>query len=363
MTASNRWGAVGFTMVALLCLPLLTPAEGQVDARDVPLVRQPQQRFDSGQDIQPIYEGWERNDDGTITLHFGYLNRNYREQPYVAIGPENYFSPGSPDRGQPSYFYPRTHRFQFSVRVRGDMGTAFEDGLVWTVIRNGSEQRAIGWLQSEWEIDEDTIIKNTGIGFGRAKDEWHANEPPALSVSAVNDMVHVGESLTLTAVVSDDELPARLNSRRTVEKHSTPGVPTGRTLTDVPALRPPNGAPGVPVNIKWYQRPRPPRNGLSVHWVVYRGPVGAVISPADFQRAVSEDEAEPGGTQARRYPSVGPQSKVSTALTGDGWTSATFEAIVTFSEPGMYTLRAYASDGMRLAPSDIDINVVKLPSR
>ena len=67
MTASNRWGAVGFTMVALLCLPLLAPAEGQIDARDVPLVRQPQQRFDSGQDIQPIYEGWERNDDGTIT--------------------------------------------------------------------------------------------------------------------------------------------------------------------------------------------------------------------------------------------------------------------------------------------------------
>lgn len=359
MTGSNRWVAVGCTVVAFLIPPSLVPSEAQVDPRDVPIVTQPQQRFDSGQDIQPIYEGWQRDDDGGITLHFGYLNRNYREQPHVAIGPENYFSPGGPDRGQPSYFYPRTHRFQFSVRVPSDMGTAFENGVVWTVTHNGSEQRAIGWLQPEWEIDEETIIKNTGIGFGRAKAEWHANEPPQLSVGAVHETVHVGDSLRLTAVVSDDELPARLNSLRVVEKNLTTGSPRGRTLTDVPALRPPNGAPGVPDNIEWYQRPRPPRNGLSVHWVVYRGPAGALISPADFQRAVSEDEAEPGGTQARRYPSVGPRSQVSTALAGDGWTSATFEATVTFSESGLYTLRAYASDGMRLTPADIRVTVVK----
>ena len=30
-----------------------------------------------GQSIQPIYEGFERNDDGTFTMWFGYLNRNY----------------------------------------------------------------------------------------------------------------------------------------------------------------------------------------------------------------------------------------------------------------------------------------------
>jgi hypothetical protein len=329
--AAISWGA-----------PALT--EAQIDRRDVPFVAQPQQRFDAGQDVQPIYEGWQRHDDGRITLYFGYLNRNHREQPNVPIGPSNYFSPGEPDRGQPTYFYPRTHRFQFAVQVSGDMGTAFEDGLVWTVIRNGSEQRAVAWL------------KNSGIAFGRAKDVWYENQPPRVSVRAPASVVKVGQPLTVTAAIEDDELPAKIGSRAIAPEAPTTS-PRGRSLTDVPSLRPPEGTPPPPDNIQWYQRPRPPRNGLSVHWVVYRGPAGATIDPPDYQRAVSEDEKEPAGTQARRYPSVGPRSKVSTSLAGDGWTSATFETIVTFDEPGTYTLRAFASDGMRVTPADLTVTV------
>ncbi len=40
--------------VATVCA---RPARAQVDRRDVPVAAQPQQRFDSGQDVQPIYEG------------------------------------------------------------------------------------------------------------------------------------------------------------------------------------------------------------------------------------------------------------------------------------------------------------------
>ena len=130
MTHAYRGVLVGCTVVGTFCAGSQLVG-AQVDKRDVPVVTQPQQRFDSGQDIQPIYEGWQRHDDESITLHFGYLNRNYREQPSVSVGPDNYFSPGEPDRGQPTYFYPRTHRFEFSVRVPGDMGTAFEDGPQW----------------------------------------------------------------------------------------------------------------------------------------------------------------------------------------------------------------------------------------
>ena len=258
------------------------------------------------------------------------------------------FAPGDPDRGQPTYFYPRTTRFQFSVEVPGNMGTAFGDGLVWTVTHHGSEQQAIGWLQAEWEIDEETIIKNTGIGFGRAKAEWYINQPPSLSVTAAQLPAAVGQSLTLTAVVEDDALPRKLPPR--VRS-------TGQSRSGVPALRPPVDAPGVPDNVRWYRRPRPPRNGLSVHWVLYRGPAVVAIDPSDFQRAVSEDEAEPSGTQHQRSPSIGPVSKVSTSLAGDGWTSATFETTVTFAAPGTYTLRAFASDAMRFTPADLTVTV------
>lgn len=348
--ASSHWVPVGRVVIGVLWVAVAHPVDAgaQVDRRDIPIVAQPQQRFDSGQDIQPIYEGWQRNDDGTITLHFGYLNRNYREQPSVPVGPDNYFAPGDPDRGQPTYFYPRTTRFQFSVEVPGNMGTAFGDGLVWTVTHNGSEQQAIGWLQAEWEIDEDTIIKNTGIGFGRAKAEWYINQPPNLSVTAAQSPAAVGQLLTLTAVLEDDALPRPLPPRERS---------TGQSRSGVPALRPPVDAPGVPDNVQWYRRPRPPRNGLSVHWVLYRGPAAVTLDPPDFQRAVSEDEPEPTGTQNQRYPSIGPVSKVSTSLAGDGWTSATFETTVTFAAPGTYTLRAFASDALRYTPADLTVTV------
>ena len=36
-----------------------------------------QLKYDVGQTIQPIFQGWSRNDDGSREMHFGYLNRNY----------------------------------------------------------------------------------------------------------------------------------------------------------------------------------------------------------------------------------------------------------------------------------------------
>ena len=101
-----RW--VGVAIVAAVAAGLVGSAHAQVNPRDVPLASQPQQRFDGGQDIQPIFEGWTRRDDGGYLFHFGYLNRNYREQPSISVGPDNYFSPGDEDRGQPTHFYPRT---------------------------------------------------------------------------------------------------------------------------------------------------------------------------------------------------------------------------------------------------------------
>ena len=92
--------------VSLLAVGALIGAEGgviaQINSRDLPVVAQPQQRFDAGQDVQPIFEGWTRVDGGGYLLHFGYLNRNHREQPTIPIGSDNHFSPGDADRGQPT---------------------------------------------------------------------------------------------------------------------------------------------------------------------------------------------------------------------------------------------------------------------
>ena len=39
--------------------------------------------FTRGQHIEPAYEGWRPNEDGTFSLMFGYQNENWEEEPNV----------------------------------------------------------------------------------------------------------------------------------------------------------------------------------------------------------------------------------------------------------------------------------------
>ena len=339
MSLFSPWTATA--VAAVLLVGTANTTDAQVNPRDLPIVAQPQQRFDSGQDIQPIFEGWSLNDDGSYLLHFGYLNRNYREQPNVPIGASNYFSPGEQDRGQPTYFYPRTHRYQFTVHAQASMGRSIDDGLVWTVTLHGSEQRAVGWLQQEWEIDENTITSNSGTGRGHSKEDIYADEPPSVTVEAGTSSVAVGQPLTLTAMLIDDQLPVQLPPRKAREP--------------LPTRKRPEGFPETPDNIRWYQRPRSPRNGLSVLWLVHRGPADATFTPSGYQRSVLEDSGD-GDVSSRLGASESPANEV-TMIEGDGWTSAKFETTVTFDDPGTYTLRAVASDAMLSTPANLVITV------
>ena len=77
----------------------------------------PQTKFQSGQDIQPYFDGWIRNRDGSVDMVFGYFNRNWQEELAIPVGPDNMLEPGAPDRGQPTYFLPRRQGWVFRVRV------------------------------------------------------------------------------------------------------------------------------------------------------------------------------------------------------------------------------------------------------
>jgi len=76
----------------------------------------------SGAEIEPGYEGWRPNDDGTFSLLFGCINENPEEQPDIQVGENNSFTPGIADRGQPTHFLPRNNRFTFEVVVPSDWG-------------------------------------------------------------------------------------------------------------------------------------------------------------------------------------------------------------------------------------------------
>lgn len=52
-----------------------------------------------GQTVTPVYEGWYPNPDGTISVSWGYFNRNSEEVVRIPLGADNRIEPGGPDQG------------------------------------------------------------------------------------------------------------------------------------------------------------------------------------------------------------------------------------------------------------------------
>ena len=260
-------------------------------------------KYDSGQDIQPVFEGWARVPNGTFDLYFGYLNRNWVQQLHVPIGPANNIQPGGPDRGQPTFFYTRTQRKIFTVNVPADFG---KKDLVWTLTVNGRTRTVYGHLQADWEITPDG-----GAAGTQTTQEARSNKAPTIALGAVGSTT-VSQPASLVATVSDDGLPKpRGRGKPAVGQESPPGL-TG-------------GEKEAPVNLPWLSEGGARRpDGLTVKWFVFRGPADVLFDPP-FARA----EAGQTTTTAR------------------------------FSVPGEYVLRASADDGLMETYKDLPVRVTE----
>lgn len=115
-------------------------------------------KYLTGEYIEPAYEGWRENPDGTFTLIFGYMNENWIEELDVPVGEENFFSPGESDRGQPTHYLPRRNRFTFGVVVPSDWG---ERELVWTLTSNGKTRNAYAKILPDYVIDDGGGVTRT----------------------------------------------------------------------------------------------------------------------------------------------------------------------------------------------------------
>lgn len=206
-------------------------------------------RYDTGQDVAPIFEGWEQNPDGTYSMFFGYLNRNYEEEVDIPIGPDNTFDLSNGDQGQPTHFYPRRQRFIFKVTVPKDWDK--QKRVTWTLTSRGKTNRAKGWLQPEWEMNNGVISENDGGGVIEP-----GNKPPAISGDA-SETITLPDRATLTVSASDDGLPK-----------SRPNL----NLTGAPTSRSPNGGPSQS------------REGVQIKWIMYRGPGKVHFDPETSPR-------------------------------------------------------------------------------
>jgi hypothetical protein len=290
---AGRIAVMGVVFAMVLSLALTPIADAQ------------QMRYMSGQNVVPVFEGWERNADGSFTMVFGYMNRNYEEEVDVPVGADNRFEPLDADQGQPAHFYPRRQQFMFKVRVPKDWG---QKDLVWTLTSHGKTEKAFGTLTPFWEIDNRVYQQNRG-GPG------DLNEPdvaPTVSlVGPAQRTAAVGVPVALDVQVTDDGLPTFKPSR------SGSGSVTAAAGSQI---TPPRQNPLTQAVVRLDRNVR-----LGVTWVVHRRSAPAAVTFASQRIAV-----------------------------GEGGHAAT---TVTFAAPGTYTLRGYADDGVLLASTDVVFTV------
>jgi hypothetical protein len=281
-----------------------------------------QVRYSSGQNVVPVYEGWETNPDGSFNMVFGYMNRNYEERVDVPIGPENSIEPGGPDQGQPAHFYPRRQQFVFKVKVPKDWG---DKDLVWTLKSHGKEEKAYGSLTLIWQLSTLVYLENRR-GAGALTFPEEPNKPPSIEmIGSSQRTAVVGEPITLGVEVSDDGYPAQ--SRR--RARSADSSRDGKRDSPQSLFNPQGPVSQAVVKLD-------PGVRLGVTWVVYRGGGESVTLDPMRVPVVSVDPSTPGA------PGL---------LTGRATTK------VTFSEPGAYTLRAYADDSVLTSPLDVTVTV------
>jgi hypothetical protein len=159
-------------------------------------------RRESGQSVTPAFEGWYKNPDGTYSLSFGYFNRNESEIVEVPIGPNNFVSGGTPDRGQPATFYEQRHWGVFTVVVPADFKAG--DKVVWTLIFRGDTTRIPGHIRPNWQIDalEGEAGSNKPPTIKFAEDGPAGAGPGGIKGPALT--AKVGAPLELKAWVTDD---------------------------------------------------------------------------------------------------------------------------------------------------------------
>jgi hypothetical protein len=262
--------------------------------------------FLRGQNIAPVFEGWEQKPDGTFDMVFGYFNRNWDEELDIPVGPANSLEPGGPDQGQPTHFLPNRNKFVFRVRVPADFGSK---ELVWTITAHGKTERAYATLKPDYVIDK-AIVMRGFAGFFGTKPEEMKNVAPVLKVEGERHRtVRLGEPLTLAAFARDED-----------------GMPK-------PSPAPPKVG-------------RVSALGLRLAWFVYRGPGKVTFEPEQFkvyQDIRSNSPWTPGWTP----PPVPPDGK--------------YVVTASFSRPGTYILRVMAHDGALPTSEDVTVHVKAEP--
>ena len=268
-------GALAVALMGVIAAPLY--AQLPAHLRGFPLT-QPKA---SGDIVAPMFNGWVPHEDGSVTMVFGFANRNREEIVDIPLGPNNYIEPAQFDGVQPTHF-PTYRRFGFvGMQERGVFAVTVPASMA------GTE---VVWT-----------LKHAG----------HSYSIPGRTASVFYELSRAERAL-------GSLLPAIRFNLSGSESTDREGIYAPRLTTSV----------GTPVTLSAYVQDRGVRADydveqlvfpLGTEWIMHQGPARPSF---DNARITGRERAENGesGTSGN-----------------NGWTEVTTQA--TFPEPGDYIIR------------------------
>ena len=192
------------------------------------------------------------------------------------------------------------------------------------------------------------ISTEVGGDGGSLRDELRYNIPPELVVEGeARRTVKIGEPVTLVALAGDpDNLPARRDGKL------QPRHPGERPVQEAEKAPAPRAAPTTAETNAANLLYRPPSSivpssgpGLRLSWIVYRGKASAVRFSPEQMKTWTDTRAWANSPWSPPFtiPEPPPDGK---------WITE-----VRFQEPGIYTLRAVASDGSLFTYKNVTVTV------
>ena len=243
----------------------------------------------AGLPIVPVMEGWYDNEDGSVTISFGYHNKNDLGTIVVPFGENNRIEPTEFDGVQPTFFDQTRHTGVFTVTLPEDR----RNESVWWHIKTGENSifKVPGRGSSEaYQLDRRPRPQGTVSPLVWFDEDGERSSGPGGIVTGLDERVRVGSPVTLTVHAMD------------------------------PSERDPNDPR--------FDEPV----ALWVNWAVHQGPEAVV-----FERHESTEVVEPVAPRVFRRGRPPRQPEPQDVILAEG--SGTANMYATFTEAGEYLLR------------------------
>ena len=194
------------TLTILLSSLVAGPAFTQLpeNLRDFPLAT----RGAKGESVAPFFNGWIKNEDGSVSMIFGFANQNREAVVDVPLGPNNFIEPAKYDGVQPTHFPVYTRGGFVGIQERGAFAITVpaeeaDTEVVWTLTSGGQTWSVPGRATSTaYEMSNGERALGSlkpAIRFNMNGTESTTTE----GIYATRVNTSVGNPITLTAYVQD----------------------------------------------------------------------------------------------------------------------------------------------------------------